>query len=116
MELKSLVGEVLSHVDESDGDLLLTTQSGRQIRFYHDQECCESVYIEDQDGEWHELIGKVLTNVSESSDFSDDDLDCVQKTEFAFTADDTTVVSKWHGESNGYYSTDVSIREIVKRK
>jgi hypothetical protein len=119
IELESLVGETLSYIDTDDsGQILLTTQSGRQICIYHEQDCCESVFIYDTKGNWHELIGKPILWANEEIDSPDDDIignfDSVTQTKLTFKVDDATVVSRWIGESNGYYSETVDIKEILK--
>lgn len=116
IELSSLVGEVLTYIDtdEKNDEIMLTTASGRKIKIYHDQDCCETVWIEDTQGNWHELIGKVI--VEASKDEKQDECDYGSRTEttLKFRVDDATVISRWIGESNGYYSESVDIEDMTK--
>lgn len=120
IELDSLVGEVLTHIDvsESNEEIRLTTQSGRIILIYHDQDCCESVKIEDTEGDWHSLIGKVLIETKKEEypqgDPPPEYPDSWTRTVLKFRVDDATVISRWIGESNGYYSESVDIEDITK--
>lgn len=117
VELNSLVGEVLTYIDtDGKGEIMLTTESGRKIRIYHEQDCCESVRIEDTEGNWHNLIGKVIVEVNYDIDPSGAPMpeypDSWTRTNLTFKVNDATVISKWIGESNGYYSESVDIEEI----
>lgn len=114
-----LVGEVLKYVDvdERGNEIILTTESGRRFIIYHDQECCETVKIEDTQGNWHELVGKVITEAThravEREDPPPEYPDSWTRTTLTFRVDGATVITRWIGESNGYYSEDVDIAEIV---
>ena len=111
-----MIGEVLTNVDIGDRDegVLFTCQSGKQFRMYHDQDCCESVGIEDQSGDFHKLIGKKLVYVGETDGKSgENDYGTFTDTEYTFKVDDHTVIVKWHGESNGYYSESVCLVELT---
>lgn len=113
IDISSLQGETLSYVDQSDDQILLTTKSGRKIMIYHEQDCCESVRIEDTEGNWKDLIGRVLLYVGEDTDDVELDWGSGTKTTFTFKVDGDTVISRWIGESNGYYSEKVDIKELT---
>ena len=119
-DTKSLAGEVLKYIDidpEKD-EILLTTESGRQILIHHVQDCYESVAIEGTDGEWRELVGKPLVEVTQEeteggeppSEYSES----WTRTTLMFKVNDATVISRWIGESNGYYSESVDICELTR--
>ena len=42
---------------------------------YHEQYCCEHVHLEGNDGEWTELIGKVLIETSQDEECMDGEYD-----------------------------------------
>ena len=118
VEFSDLVGEVLDAVDidREENQILLTTRSGRKFLVYHEQDCCETVAISDQDGNFDNLIGKPLI---EARDFAVDtgetesDYDSQTTTTLVFRVDDQTVISRWIGDSNGYYSESVDIAELI---
>jgi hypothetical protein len=120
MDITELQGEVLTHidVDESKGKVLLTTQKGRQILLHHIQDCCEHVYIENIEGEWLKLLGKPLQVASgKEEDCSPESREgSGTRTTFKFKVDNETVVCKWVGESNGYYSESVNIEDITQKE
>ena len=119
-DISKLIGETLTHidVDPSDDRILLTTESGRTILIHHDQDCCETVRIEGSGGDWHELVGKVILSASHESfpggDPPPEYPDSWTRTLLTFKVDGATVISRWIGESNGYYSESVDIEDITK--
>jgi len=119
IEVGSLVGEVLTHIDTDEGntEIMLTTASGRIIRIYHHQDCCERVSIESTEGNWHSLIGKVIIEASEDIDPQGEPPpkypESWTRTALTFKVDDATVISRWIGESNGYYSESVEIEDVT---
>ena len=118
VEFSDLVGEVLDAVDidREENQILLTTRSGRKFLVYHEQDCCEKVAISGQDGNFDKLIGKPIV---EARDFavdtgeSESDYDSQTTTTLVFRVDDQTVISRWVGDSNGYYSESVDIAELM---
>ena len=113
IKLENLKGEILTAVDIFNGDeIILTTQSGRRVKIFHEQDCCESVGIEGPEGDWTPLLGKVLLECRHESEQFEREYGTETKTTLTFRVDDTTVVSKWIGESNGYYSEEVHIEEL----
>ena len=118
INVNDLIGETLTHidVDDEDNQIMLTTQSGRQIVIKHYQDCCENVHIVDTEGHWHELIGKPIISTSHDETEMEDAYDHGTRTVITFRVDGATVISRWIGESNGYYSESVSLAEITKPK
>ena len=118
IEIGSLVGETLTYIDTDDKneEIMLTTASGRRIKIFHSQDCCETVRIEDTEGNWHDLIGKVIieasADVQPEGDPPPEYPDSWTRTALTFKVDGATVISRWIGESNGYYSEDVDLEDI----
>jgi hypothetical protein len=112
-----LVGEVLDAVDidrEKD-QILLTTRSGRQFLIHHEQDCCETVEIVGQDGCFIRLVGKPIVEAREIAidTTKDDSYGTETTTTLIFRVDGETVISRWVGDSNGYYSDSVDIAELI---
>ena len=120
IDVGSLVGEVLTYIDtdEKNDEIMLTTASGRKIKIYHNQYGSEWVEIVDTEGNWHDLIGKVIIeaseDVKEQGDPPPEYPDSWTRTELTFRVDGATVISRWIGESNGYYSESVHIEDVTK--
>ena len=117
VEFSALVGEVLDSVDidREENQILLTTRSGRKFVVYHEQDCCETVAISGQDGSFDKLIGKPLIEARDFAvDTTEEGIDDSQTTTtLVFRVDDQTVISRWIGDSNGYYSESVDIAELI---
>lgn len=115
-KLAYLVGKTLVHVEGggmgsesmtmhfSDGHDFVAT-------FYHEQNCCENVRIEDVAGDWADLVGQPLTHAHEASrsEYYSDSYDSATWTFYRFSGGKGTVVVRWLGTSNGYYSERVDI-------
>ena len=115
---------VLESIDVFHEETVFTTQCGRKFKIYHEQDCCESVYMVDSLGNPKELIGKTIREVQfgEPDDaFQDAYLaeqcsyppESYTFTEVRFVCDDMTYVERWFGESNGCYSEEVDVSEWI---
>jgi hypothetical protein len=118
IDIKTLIGERLTHIDtdEKHNVILLTTASGRTVKIYHAQDCCEHVYIVGTEGDWHKLIGKVIVEATHDETRGGEPRSTEEEswtnTALTFRVDDATVISRWLGESNGYYSESVDLEDI----
>lgn len=116
--LKMLVGEKIVAVtgQVQDSEFKIETEDGLLFTFYHEQDCCESVYLEDVIGDVDDLIGGYVLLAEESS--NDDDLpesktnalDSYTWTFYRIGTNKGLVVLRFLGESNGYYSESVDVR------
>ena len=126
MNIQELAGKKIVAIDIVDGDskdneIRIEIEGGRVFRFYHSQDCCECVTIEpsqDGDGSLLSLVGKEIREVSmeaiESGAPPPKYPESWTRTTITFRTDSETVISRWIGESNGYYSEDVDLEEIFK--
>jgi len=116
MDVKLLEGEILTHIDidDSQRQIMLTTESGRIFKIFHAQDCCEDVLIKSTEGDWNTLKGKVIESVSlNEKEIPDDFYRTATETEITFVVNDSTVISRWIGTSNGYYSESVDFEEVI---
>jgi len=117
-ELSELIGLTLVSVEkqDNDGDELVFKTDDRTFKLYHDQDCCESVYIEDICGELSDLVGDPLWLVEESSNVPPDSAlgshESVTWTFYRFATVKGFVTVRWCGSSNGYYSESVYFTEV----
>lgn len=110
-----LVEKIVKFIDVDGDRILITLEDDTKLLFEHRQDCCESVYIYDSIGDLHNLVGKKLISVENETSDIPDDVDYVPCdfsytwTNVIFKTDEDTVISRWIGESNGYYSESVDL-------
>lgn len=112
-EITDLLGKTISKIKRNDNDsLLFTLSDGQQFKMYHDQDCCESVEIEDVVGDLNELIGSPVTMAEEVTEEGDDSYGTHTWTFYRLATVKGYVTIRWYGSSNGYYSESVSFEKI----
>ena len=115
-----LLGKTLTDIIVGEDMIDFYTNEGEHFKMFHEQDCCESVYIEDINGDIQDLIGTPILKAEEVSNYepiSDKDK---QKTKAVDEWGSCTwtfyklatikgyVDIRWFGESNGYYSESVN--------
>ncbi|WP_231159274.1 DUF7448 domain-containing protein [Clostridium botulinum] len=121
--IKELKGKVLRKIevsrDKNTIDFYCIT--GEHYKMYHNQECCESVTIEDICGNFDDLIGQPIAiaeevtnreDKKEGEDFCDDSFTW---TYYKLATVKGYVTIRWYGESNGYYSEEVNFEEELPK-
>ena len=116
-DLKEMVGHTFTSV-ENKGDELIFHGEEKSFKFYHSQDCCESVSIEDVVGDLEDLVGTPILSVEESTNCNDPSPNEYHEsytwTYYKFRTIKGYVDVRWYGESNGYYSESVDL--AVKNK
>ena len=111
--LKSMVGRVFVRVEGSvgSGEMLFVAEDGAKFLFSHQQDCCESVDINDIVGDLEDLVGEPLLVAEEvSGETPDEDIQgSYTWTFYKFATRKGYVDVRWLGESNGYYSESVDL-------
>ena len=126
-KISELLGKILIKIDvnKENNEIRFTTIDGDQYLMFHDQNCCEGVYIEDINGDIEDLIGVPIMIAEESSNHdlilykerANHTYDPVSFT-WTFYKLATTkgyITIRWLGESNGYYSEGVDFA-IIKQE
>lgn len=118
-----LAGTTLASVTGQVGadEITFITSDGRTFRLRHDQDCCESVTIEDICGDLSDLIGTPILSADESTSTDNpegitppDYQDSFTWTFYRISTIKGSVVIRWYGESNGYYSESVEFAEVAQ--
>lgn len=95
-----------------DDEIVFKFTDGTSVKFYHNQDCCESVTIDDINGDFEDLVGQVLLVAEErEGEYIDAGYEVVEWTFYTFRSIKGSVDVKWYGSSNGYYSTAVHIKK-----
>lgn len=113
--IKDLIGKTFTSVtNENDEELVFKNEDGSYV-FYHDQDCCEHVRIEDIVGDLQDLVGSPILRAEEAMSHDEDDSVCGTWTFYKFATFKGYVDVRWLGESNGYYSEEVDLAFIPNK-
>lgn len=114
MNISEFIGMVFTDIKLSDDKetLIFKTNDNRTFEMYHEQDCCESVSLEDVSGELDWLIDSPVLKAEEVTKEGDTDWGTNTWTFYHINTAKGYVTLRWYGESNGYYSESVDIREI----
>lgn len=122
-EFSTLLGQTITKIEgaeKGNDEIIFTLLNGTQYCMYHDQDCCESVTVEDVNGDINDLLNTPIllaeeaTSQENPSDFSDYINDSFTWTFYKLATINGYVTIRWYGESNGYYSESVSFKQINK--
>lgn len=113
LKFEELIGKVFIKIEKvGDDEIYFHTNDGQILKMYHDQDCCESVYIEDICGDLDDLINSPITMAEEIYNVDEDALneydDSFTWTFYKFATSKGYVTIRWYGTSNGYYSESVN--------
>jgi len=109
-QLPDLIGKVFDAVESDDESV--TFRGAESFRLYHDQDCCESVGVEDVCGDLSDLIGVPILVAEERCDDKDTEDGDERWTFYTLRTIKGTVTIRFHGTSNGYYSVAVTLGRI----
>lgn len=112
VDIKDMTCKVFDRVYTKDQcELLFENEQGRYV-FYHRQDCCETVWIEEIVGDLEDLVGHPLFLAEEVSGYVGPEPDGVESYTWTFYKFGTPmgrVTVRWLGQSNGYYSESVDL-------
>ena len=116
-EFDELVGEKVLSVsieksDYGEHEIIFKT-SPKTFAMFHDQDCCEQVEIKEIDNDISKLVGATIVEAEVVTEHSETDYGSITWTFYKIATDraDRFTIS-WLGESNGYYSEEVTFAEI----
>lgn len=107
---QNMLGRIVARIErEGDEQLRFVFADGAVARMYHDQDCCETVTIEEIVGDLDDLVGApllVAEGVSEAGE-SGGWGDTSTWTFYKLATVKGGVTIRWLGSGNGYYSESV---------
>ena len=109
--IKQLHGKTLTKVDASDENIWFYTTDNKAVRLWHQQDCCESVYVEDVVGDVSDLVGSPILRAEVRTEDGETDYGDLLYTFYELATINGSVTIRWNGSSNGYYSVRVSLTE-----
>ena len=113
--LNELLGKKLFEInglEKGNDEAIFTFEDGTKYKMYHEQDCCESVYIEDVIGNVENLIGSPLVMAEDVTENGEDDFGTITWTFYKFATNKGYVTIRWCGSSNGFYSESVNFIQI----
>ena len=112
--MNNFIGKQFFHIGRGDSEMLFYCNDGYIWKMYHEQDCCESVYIEDIEGDLDDLINTDILNAEEvcNSDRDNKEYESVTWTFYKFATIKGYVTIRWVGSSNGYYSESVDLKPL----
>lgn len=123
MEFSNLRGKVIRHIElitDTDDDvveIIFKTDEEGSYRLFHDQDCCETVYLQDISGKLSDLIGspiliaEEISSSSRSESIYDTQDGSRTWTFYKLATTKGYVTLKWLGVSNGFYSESVEFEK-----
>jgi hypothetical protein len=118
VDVPTLIGKTIRTIEKAsvNGDdiLIFVMEDGEVFSMFHEQDCCEGVWLEDIDGELSDIRGYPLIRAEESTS-KENPLDKDRSDEsftwtfYRFETEHGFVNLRWYGTSNGYYSESVSL-------
>ena len=114
VDVSEMLGKTFSRVIADDETV---TFENDEVRYtlYHDQDCCESVVVEEIIGDIDDLEGWPLLIAREDHDADGEELneESYTWTFYNFATFKGYVTIRFLGTSNGYYSEDVDCRKEI---
>jgi hypothetical protein len=117
-DISELIGKTLVKIDNENGDeLIFTCDDGTKYRMFHEQDCCESVSLDDVCGNIDDLMGTPIIVAEEVAN----EPPKVEReyepysgtwTFYKLATVKGWVDLRWYGTSNGYYSESVDFEKI----
>lgn len=120
VEFSEIIGKkVIDISNVPDSMITLSLDNNGMIEtyhMYHDQDCCEHVYLDEIVGaNLNDLVDEEILDayVSTSSDIDTSMYDLAMWTFYTIRTMNNTLTLRWLGSSNGYYSVGVSTYKVV---
>jgi len=119
MDFNELEGLVIEGIEgaEYGSDKVTIQASGRKFTLSHIQDCCEQVRLDSILGDISALVGEKIINAVEHTNRDNPKSEYDESflwTYYTIRTQSATVVFRWYGTSNGYYSESVDFEEIMK--
>lgn len=118
-DISMFLGKTLIGVEgqAQDAEVTFVFEDGTRAKMYHEQDCCESVYLAEIIGDPDDLLYEPLVLAEDVSneaqyDGGDTAYGTCTWTFYRLGTRNATVTFRWYGSSNGYYSERVDLTSL----
>ena len=113
--ITELIGKEWTKVVVNEYNDILTFENDQEVlTFFHCEDCCETVMIDQIDGNLSDLEGSCILRAEEWTKDDPEAYGVGQWTFYRFATIKGYVTIRWYGESNGYYSVAVDYSHKYK--
>ena len=110
-DIKDMVGKKVLGIYYDEENFQILTDDG-VYAFYHEQSCCESVWLTQVDGISDKIIGSRIVIAEVVTDEKDTEYGHITWSFYKIGTNKGMIDFRWCGESNGYYSEAVDLVKI----
>lgn len=112
--ITELIGKTITQIncDYYENEIIFTCDSGEKYKMTHYQDCCESVVIDDVNGDWGDLIGVPILKAEEVDNYEPITEEDIIKTKDRNDWGSCTWTFYKFATINGYYSERVDFIKI----
>ena len=113
--MDKLLGMTFLSVTQGDDSITFKVNDDHYFKLEHQQDCCESVYIEDVAGDLQDLVGTPILLSEEAYEAGDNSSEYGDSSTWSFFKLATVkghVTIRFFGSSNGYYGETASLYEF----
>lgn len=119
LNVSELVGKVINSISVEECEIIFVCSDGTRYKMFHEQDCCETVSLEETIGDFNNLIGSPIVMAEEVTSFEnqpDKRSDSRTWTFYKFATAKGYVTLRWLGESNGCYSEGVDFVRLINKE
>lgn len=111
---KILLDTILKEItiNEQQTEIVFELEDGRKFKMYHQQECCEDVYVESVVGDIEDILGTEILGAEEAANRETDN-GFFTWTFYKLRTRKGYLDIRWCGSSNGYYSEKVQFEQLL---
>jgi hypothetical protein len=113
--LSCILGTSCIFFHQTNDFLGLLFANGVIVKLYHQQNCCESVSIEDINGDLTDLLFTPLLVFDVRTQSDNNDLESATWTFYTLRTLQGSIDLRWYGTSNGYYSEAVDMDILLPK-
>jgi hypothetical protein len=112
MNFNILIGKTVLSYKFTIDEIELFCDDGYRYILYHEQDCCESVTVDDVEGDLNSLLNVPILKAEETSNHGETTNygDSSTWTFYKLATIKGYITIKWFGTSNGYYSESVDFK------